>query len=199
MDPALSEITSLILQYKYFIIFPLTVIEGPIVTVLSGFLYSVGYFSFIPLYLVLIAGDLIGDFFLYGIGYHFGRPLMKKHGTFLSIKKELFEKIEAKFHDHQNKILLISKMTMGFGFSHATLIGAGMVRIPFRKYALLNSIGGFVWTGFLLGVGYFFGNLYTVIEGKFKIVSVVALIIVVLAIFYGFSRYMRERFIQNKI
>src|SRR3989344_642477 len=104
MNPAAASVVALILQYKYFIIFPLTVIEGPIVTVLSGFLY------------------------------HFGRPLIEKHGKFLSIKKELFDKIEAKFHDHQNKILLVSKMTMGFGFSHATLIGAGIVRIPFKKY-----------------------------------------------------------------
>ncbi len=199
MNPAAASVVALILQYKYFILFPITIVEGPVVMVLAGFLYRLGYFSFIPLYLTLILADLVGDFVWYGVGYHFGRSLVQKHGKFLSITEELFHKIEAKFHEHQNKILFISKMTMGFGFAHVTLIGAGIVRVPFKKYVLLNFLGGFIWTGFLMLIGYFFGNLYTVIEGKFKIVSVIALIIIVLGAFYGFSRYMRQRFIQNKI
>ena len=199
MNPAAASVLALILQYKYIILFPLAIFEGPIIMVVSGFLYHLGYFPFLPLYLTLIIADLVGDFIWYGVGYHFGRPIILKHGKFFSITNELFDKIEAKFHNHQNKILFISKMTMGFGFAHATLITAGAVKVSFKKYVLLNFLGGFIWTGFLMMIGYFFGNLYTVIEGQFKIVSVIALIMIVLAAFYGFSRYMRQRFIENKV
>jgi len=185
MNPAAASVLALILQYKYIILFPLAIFEGPIIMVVSGFLYHLGYFPFLPLYLTLIIADLVGDFIWYGVGYHFGRPIILKH--------------EAKFHNHQNKILFISKMTMGFGFAHVTLITAGAVKVSFKKYVLLNFLGGFIWTGFLMMIGYFFGNLYTVIEDQFKIVSVIALIIIVLAAFYGFSRYMRQRFIENKV
>ena len=63
------------------------------------------------------------------------------------------DKIEVFFHKHQDKILFISKITMGFGFAVATLFTAGLVKIPFKKYAMFNFLGGFVWTGFLLAVG----------------------------------------------
>lgn len=69
--------------------------------------------------------------------------------------------------------LVISKLTMGFGLALATLTVAGMLRVPFWRYAVINLVCGFIWTLFLFGVGYFFGNVYELIPGYLKIVFAV--------------------------
>ena len=43
MNPA--TVISWLLAYRYAILFPLVIIEGPIVTILAGFLASLGQFN----------------------------------------------------------------------------------------------------------------------------------------------------------
>lgn len=194
-----TQIVELILQYKYAILLPIAFVEGPMIMFLSGTLYRFGYFELVPLYLTLLIGDLIADFFWYGLGYYASRPLLKKYGHFLNITEEVFQKIEGLFHRHQNKILFISKITMGFGFALATLLAAGASRVPFKKYVLLNLFGGFIWTAFLMALGYFFGNLYTKINQEFQLISIVAAVVVISFALYGVRKYLRSRLLKGKI
>lgn len=194
-----SEIVALILQYKYVILLPIAFVEGPMIMFLSGTLYRFGYFDLLPLYFTLLIGDWIADFFWYGLGYYASRPLLKKYGHFLGITEEVFQKIEGLFHRHQSKILFISKITMGFGFAIGTLLAAGASRVPFKKYATLNLLGGFIWTGLLMALGYFFGNLYTKISEEFQLVSIVAAVIVISLALYGVRKYLRNRLLKGKI
>ncbi|MCL5775236.1 MAG: VTT domain-containing protein, partial [Patescibacteria group bacterium] len=138
---------------KYAIVFILCIVEGPVVMITSGFLYRLGQFELAPLYFSLMAGDFVADIGWYGVGRYGAKPILHKFGKFLNITPEIIEKIEKRFKTYQNKILFISKITMGFGFALATLIVAGMLRVEFKKYVLLNLFGGFVWTAFLLLLG----------------------------------------------
>ena len=54
---------------------------------------------------------------------------------------------------------------MGFGFAVVTLMVAGMLKVSFKRYVVINLFGGFIWTAMLLVIGYFFGNIYTLITG----------------------------------
>src|SRR5207244_3478176 len=142
--------------------------QGPILMVLGGFLLRQGYFDLWPLYFTLLCGDFIGDILWYWIGFLGARPLIERYGRFFSLSPDLFNKLEGGFRRHSTRILLISKLTMGFGFALATLVAAGVSRVPFRKYILLNLIGGFFWTGFLVAIGFFFGHLYLIIDKGFR-------------------------------
>jgi membrane-associated protein len=194
---SLELIISWVLAYKYFIIFPLAIVEGPIIMVVSGFLLHLGYFDFWPLYLVLMVGDLAADVLWYGIGHHGARPFIKRYGHLLGITEALFLKLEEAFHAHHMKILFISKVTMGFGFAIATLIAAGATRVPLRQYILINFVGGFIWTGLLMAVGYVFGNFYLLIDEGLRIVFIVTLSIAILALVLGFGNARRKRFIKD--
>ena len=194
----IPDVFNLIEEYKYLILFPATVINGPVVMVIAGFLYRLGSLTFLPTYFILMAADLVGDMLWYGVGHFGARRFIIRHGRFLSITEEAFEKLSAGFRKHQNLILLVSKMTMGFGFALATLTVAGAARVPFKKYMLLNFLGGFVWTGFLLLVGFIFGHLYAIIEEGFKASFLVFVAVLFAAMLYGFSRFMRERFLSAK-
>jgi len=184
---------------KYPLVFVIALVEGPIVMVGSGMLYRLGVFSFLPLYFTLILGDFTADIGWYFIGKYGARRFVTRWGRYFSVTPESVERLEKLFHNHQGKILFISKITMGFGFALATLMAAGMARVPFKKYALFNFLGGFVWTAILMSVGYFFGHLYTVIDKSFRLAFVVCLIVFVLLAVYGLGKYFKARFLEKEI
>jgi len=64
----MEHILALLIEYKYFILFPLAAIEGPIVSLAAGFLIHTGHLSFIPTYLIFILGDVIPDCLYYYLG-----------------------------------------------------------------------------------------------------------------------------------
>ncbi len=50
------------------LILPLAVIEGPVVSIVTGFLAAQGCFSWYWALILLVCGDLIGDIIYYAIG-----------------------------------------------------------------------------------------------------------------------------------
>jgi membrane-associated protein len=192
-----QTVLNLVLTYKYYIIIPLTIVEGPLVTLICGFFLKLGFVSFWPAYLCLVVGDFTGDLIWYGVGHHFGMPFVKRFGKYFSVTEEGIGVVERIFHKYQDSILIISKLTMGFGFAIVTLFTAGLVRIPFRRYVLLNFIGEFIWTGILISVGYIFGNLYTTIDNQIGRVTTVAGFIIVFFLLIGFGKYIKNRMITS--
>jgi membrane protein DedA with SNARE-associated domain len=181
-------------SYKYPALFLGSIVEGPILTVLTGFLARIGTFSWFPAYLVLVAGDLAGDVIWYAIGRYGAGPLAVRYGHIFNITPEGTERARVLYRDHHNKIIFTSKITMGFGFALATLMTAGAVKVPLGRFVLMNFLGGIVWTGILFGLGYFFGNVYYQVAKEFKILSLVASTVFVSVVVYGFSAYMRKRY-----
>ena len=182
-----------LMTYRYILIIPLTIVEGPIVMVLCGFLLRFGEFDILPLYGALTLADVIGDIGWYCVGRFGGLPFIKRFGHFFSVTEKSLAKTTALFHKYHNRILFISKITMGFGFALVTLITAGIAKVPFKKYLLFNISGQLIWTAVLLGIGYLFGNLYTSINKGFRDVTLVAICIIVIVLFYGVGKYISKR------
>jgi membrane protein DedA with SNARE-associated domain len=155
--------------------------EGPILSMVLGVLIRLGCVDFLPAYAALMAGDLIGDVVWYWIGYHFGHRFVGRYGKYFGVTEEGVAKLTRLFHRYKYRILFLSKISNGVGLSLVTLTTAAMVRIPFKIYMLVNLLGQLVWTGFLLGVGYFFSNLYVEINNVFWRVSIVIVAVVILA------------------
>jgi membrane protein DedA with SNARE-associated domain len=154
-------------------------------------LINAGYFQFWPLYFVLMFGDILGDVIWYAVGRYFGHSFITRFGRYFHMTEEKVAKATAVFHKHKNPILIISKITNGFGFALVTLISAGIVRIPFRHYLALNAIGQILWTGVLLGVGYFFGRFFMTIEyfmGKGSALGLVVLAGILVFFLYKYVR-----------
>jgi len=192
--PTAAPFVQSLLTYRYAIAYPLAIVEGPIVMMVSGFLVRLGFFDFWPIFLVMMAGDLTGDIVWYMVGLHGGRPFLEKYGHWFSITEENVERAESFFQEHQTKILFISKLTTGFGFAIATLIAAGAAKVPFKKYLMINFLGEFVWAGFLFAIGYFFGNLYTLVDKSLRWGFIAGLIIVAVLAVWGFGKAMKKQF-----
>ncbi len=183
---------ALILTYRYWIIFPLAVIEGPILALLCGFLVRLGTFEIVPLFIIFYLADLIGDIVWYWVGRRWGHSFIQRFGRFVSITEDHVATVKKIFHRYHTPILLVSKVTMGLGFPGAVLFTAGLARIPFFYYLMLNAIGQIVWTALLLAIGYYLGNLYTSVNGVFGLVSSLALLVIAAAAIFGFARYVRS-------
>ncbi|MCX6701773.1 MAG: DedA family protein [Candidatus Zambryskibacteria bacterium] len=166
---------------KYVLLFVGCIFEGPVVMLASGFLFHLGQFSFWPMYAALVFGDFTADISWYCFGRFGTRSAIFKYGHIINLTPATLEKIENRFRKYHQKILIISKLTMGLGFAAVVLVVAGMFKVPFKNYVILNLIGGFIWTAFLLTIGYFFGNVYLLIPGSAKIIF--ACIILLVAIF----------------
>lgn len=168
-------------------------VEGPILALLCGILYRLGYFHIIPIYLALMAGDLIGDCVWYFMGYKFGHRFIKRFGKYFNVHEKNINKVEHIFHTYKDYILIISKLTMGLGFALVTLFTAGLVKIPFKRYIALNAFGQMAWTGLLLMIGYTFGHLYVSFNNIFARISFVGLFIVILFILFGLGKFVRSK------
>ena len=189
----LSSIGTFLVFSKYAVVFIGTIVEGPVVMLVGGFLLRTGLFTFWTLYFYLVLGDFVADLGWYGVGRFGARKLINKFGKFLNITPEIIEKIEERFKNHQNKILIISKLTMGFGFALATLLVAGILRVSFKRYTLINLVGGFIWTGFLICMGFFFGNIFVVIPPQFKFLFVIFIIFVVIYSLRAINKYLIKK------
>lgn len=196
LPPFLLQALTLAATVKYPLLFLGAIIEGPVLFVASGFFLHLGLVSLLPLFLALLAGDLVGDAAWYYIGYFFAEPMMRKHGKFFSLTPVAVEKAKALFSRHRGKILFISKATLGFGTSVGTLVvlmTAGVTRVPLAKYLLLNALGEIVLLTLLISAGYLFGSLYGSIADSFKIVSLMGSGAVVLLLVFGFGRFVKGR------
>lgn len=181
---------------KYILIFIGTVIEGPIVMIASGFFLKFGVFALLPLYVALMLGDLVADALWYYIGARFAGPFVLRFGKFFGVTPEYVEKLKKLIRKHDTAMLLGSKLTAGFGLALAMVIAAGASHVPFKKYMFLNLIGEFLVTGMLLAVGYYFGHVYTYVDDSFKTVFIVAAAVTLIALGYGFSRYLKTKTLE---
>ncbi len=187
----------LITSYKYLLLFMGIVIEGPILMVASGILILAGFFDPYVALPIIIAGDLVGDIIWYYIGYFFAEPFLKKYGKFFKLTPEIFLKAKELFNKYHVKILLISKLTVGFGMSLATLMAAGATHVPLKKYISLNFLGEIILVSILLSVGYFFGQLYNSISHAMKIYFLIGSIAILGTSIFYLIRYIRKTVINQ--
>lgn len=133
-------------KYGYFILFPISVIEGPIVTIVAGFLASLGLFNFFLVYFIVLAGDFSGDTGAYAIGRwgaKFFQNYLKKHEEKITAAKEYFS-------IHHNKAIVMSKLISGLGdrtFSSRQFKNPIWPIRPALLFNLVNSVRVFFTCG----------------------------------------------------
>ena len=194
-----TTVITLFLNYKYPALVVLSFFEGPYIMMMSGFLIKLGVLTLGYTFIALSVGDLLADVCWYYIGYHFGNRVIGRFGKFFDINAESIESAKELFSNHRKKILLGSKMTAGFGLSLATLVTAGVVRAPFGEYMALNFIGQLVWTVVMLAVGYFFGQVYVLVDNVLGKIFIIALGLAALYLLLRLSRRLGRRMKENLI
>jgi len=153
-----QEILNFLGDWGYVIILPLMIIEGPVVTILSAMLASFGILNVWVVLIFSMLGDIIGDVALYWLGKKWGMDFVDKVGKYMGITRKLVLKMEKYFQSHGGKTIFAVKSTTGLCW--ATFVAAGIVRMDFRKFLKYSIMGGVVWSGFLVIMGYFYGYMW---------------------------------------
>lgn len=193
-----ENIPQLIILYRYWILFPLAFFEGPLVSILVGFLVSLGYFNFLAAYGILILGDIIPDTLYYLVG-RFGkrRSLVARYGKKIGLTSERFAVIERLWEKHPGKTMFMSKLA--YGLSTPFLVSAGLVGLPpklFFTYALPVT---FAQYALLLTLGFYFGNAYAFIAKTFEGAElIIAASILAAGAYYFLTAYMRKRLLEEE-
>ncbi len=109
---------------------------------------------------------MIGDIILYGLGYKFGMRFVRKVGKYMGITENLVLRMEKYFEHHGGKTIFAVKSTTGICW--ATFTAAGIVKMDFKKFVKYSFLGGIVWSGFLVAMGYFYGYLWREIKSTIE-------------------------------
>lgn len=191
-----TEVLAILEQYKYFVIFPIVIFEGPIITIISGFLIYLGVLNPYFTYALLIIGDLIGDSLYYSIGRFWGRSLwIKKLAPVLGFKENSVGTIENHFKKHLYKTLFIAKFSHGMGGTIQA--SSGMARVNFGQYLWINFVGITIKTLILLVIGFYLGESYIKIDGYLHYIAFFTISLALLIILYFVSRKYVRNFVNK--
>ena len=150
-----SVIIKIIIQYKYWIIFPIACVEGPILSILVGFLVSLGYINAFGAYATFLLGDLIPDTLYYYIG-RIGRSekILQRYKVLKKVPR-----LEHLWHQHAWKTMIFTKLA--HGFSVPLLVTAGLAHLKIGRFLELAIPVSIAQYAVLMLVGYYFGSSYT--------------------------------------
>lgn len=186
------SLITLLETYKYLILFPLSIVEGPILTVIVGFLTTLNIFDFYFVLPIVIAGDVIGDSIMYALG-RFGDPLIQKYGHYVGLTEDKIASARAYFGTHQIKSVSMSKLIHGVGF--IGLLAAGSLRVPYKKFFFTALTISILQSILLFILGIFFGYAYVTIE---HYLTTYAAVISVVFLFGVFILFLKGRFKKTR-
>jgi membrane protein DedA with SNARE-associated domain len=188
----LAHVVQLLLQYRYALLFPIAVVEGPIVSILAGFLASTGNMNIYLAYLTVLAGDLIADTVYYAFGRFGGVNFVSRYGRFLRLTTESLAGLEEHFEKHTGKTLIIGKFSHGLG--SVVLFSAGLARVRYPKFLLYNILSASLKSFVLITVGYYYGYAYQRINDYFGYASYlfIGLAVVLVVGYYFATKHVRR-------
>ena len=191
-------ITELILQYRYWILIPLSFIEGPVIAFVAGTLASVGYFNMYFLAALFFIRDVGLDGIYYAIG-HFGArtAFVQRMLVRIGVTPDHLEQVRVLWEKRPGWTMFIGKLSYGIASAFIVVAGVGKMRLP--KFFLYGSIVAVLQYGTLLFAGYYLGeslggNIVHIIE---NVQYVIAFVAIAISGYYIFSWYMRKKLLKE--
>ncbi len=195
---SVDSLTHLILVYRYWILIPLSLLEGPVVAFIAGTMAAAGLFEFWILAILFFVRDVGLDGVYYATGYFGGRTrfaakMLKKLGITAGHLKE----VRLLWARRPAVTMLVGKLS--YGIASAFIVVAGMVKMPLTKFFGWGSVVAVLQYGTLLVAGYYLGASFggtatRVIENVQYIIAIAAIAITG---YYVFTFYMRKKFLKK--
>jgi membrane protein DedA with SNARE-associated domain len=168
-------------RWNYLILSLLVVIEGPIATILGAAAASAGLMRVSLVFISAATGNLVADTLWYSLGRSGRIETALRIGRIIGIKRAHVDRLTSVIKKHGVKILFLAKLTAGFMIP--TLIAAGLVRLPWKRWFPVLILGEMIWTGTLTVIGFYttetIKNLSEGISFMILIFSIVFMAIVV--------------------
>ena len=167
-------------NWNYVLLALMTLIEGPLATLLGAMAASSGLLKPELVFLAAAIGNLCGDSLWYSLGYMGKTEWLLRHGRRFRISEAHILRLEEGMQKHASKILLIAKLTLSFAIP--ALIAAGLARVPWRRWFSTIVIGEIIWTGTLVLIGYNLSLSLRRMEVGLQVVAGVGLVVFVILV-----------------
>lgn len=118
---------------------------------------------------IIVVGTLaatFGDNLGYVIGHYGGRPLLERWQHLFHVRPHHIARGERLFRRHGPVAIFFARFIFGMRVVAGPL--GGVLRMPWRRFALFNALGAVTWVSVISLVGYFFGTQWGTLVHIFK-------------------------------
>jgi membrane protein DedA with SNARE-associated domain len=161
--PILDFLRSALLHYGYWAVAAALLLEnagvpvpGETVLLLASFLASSERDLQLPwIILVGTVAATLGDNLGYSVGQKGGRPLLERYRKTFHVSDKAVARGEGLFLRYGAVTILFARFVFGMRVIAGPL--AGVLRMPWKKFAVFNFLGAVLWVTVISVVGYTFG------------------------------------------
>jgi membrane-associated protein len=165
-----DSLAPVLIEYRYWILIPLSILEGPTVAFVAGTLAALGYFNLYVAYGIFIVKDIVVDGVYYYVGRFAGeKPFVARLLTKAHVTSTEIDQVRVQWHRHGWRTMSVGKLS--WGLSPAFLAIAGMVDVPaaiFFRYAVGIALAQY---GVLLVLGYYFGHAIGPVSQALRVIG----------------------------
>lgn len=106
-----------------------------------------------------LAGAILGDCVMYGIGYHFGHGLLRdRHWFARYMTPERERQVEDMIHKHGFKVFLTARFLVGV--RSPVYVTAGILRMSFRRFVIVDLLCASVVVSLFFGLSFVFAEAF---------------------------------------
>lgn len=171
-------------------------VEGPIVTYVAGFSYSLGFFNIYTLLILSILGNFLGDLIYFFIGRFSKKSFIDKYLNKL-FKVNRMTKIKIYLQENPWKMLSLIKLTPPL--PTPGLILTGTTNISTIKFFFYSFVISTIYSIVILFIGFYSGKAFNLLFVYIKNSEFwIAIVILFLIIFWFLFRLISDK-VLNKI
>ena len=189
-QPILETLRGYITDYGYWAVGISLLLEnagvplpGETILLLASFLaYSQDELQLPYIILVAVCAATLGDNLGYAIGYRGGRPLLDRYRHVFRIRPATIERGERLFDEYGSATIFFARFIFGLRVIAGPL--AGVLRMPWKRFAVFNFLGAVLWVSVISAVGYKFGKHWDKLVEYIKDLNVGIAIVAALVILF---------------
>ncbi|MBC7626251.1 DedA family protein [Ferruginibacter sp.] len=182
----LEHIIYLLSYYKYLILLPLAIVEGPIIAVVVGLLCSKGFLNPLYAYVIIVFGDLIGDSIVYMLGRWGKSKFLKKTSNWLGFTDAKMARARIFFEANPNKTISLSKIILGVGV--AGIFMAGNAKVAYNKFIGICLVTSALQYIVYISIGFLFGQAYIQINHYLNYFASLSVLVAIAIIVFFFIK-----------
>jgi membrane-associated protein len=166
-------------------------IPGETTLLLASFLaYSEKNLHLGWIIVVATLASTFGDNLGYMIGSRGGRPLLDRYQRFFRVPQRVIERGERLFARYGSVTIFFARFVFGMRVIAGPL--AGVLRMPWRAFAIFNLLGAAVWVTVIASAGYLFGRHWALLIHGLKRFNLGVLVLAVAVILVIWWKRRRE-------
>jgi len=168
-------------------------IPSEIVMPLAGYLASLSGYGYSGLLIVVLSatlGAVLGAIIIYYVSLKLGRIFILKCGKYFFVDEKKLSAAEKWFEKHGAKAVFFGRMAPGI--RELISVPAGFSKMNFKKFLIYTFLGSFIWTAFLVSLGFFLG-VYAESFNLSSILNKIAIVIILTIVCYIIFKYLVKK------